>query len=138
MQHTAASIGGAGRSEATDYAYDLAGRQVATTVDNTGGTPASLVSTLVRDPRGLVTRETDPAGIVTDHTYDIVGQLLSTTATARDVWVAGVLTTGAVPVTTVGRDTFGDLTQQRDPNNQTTTTGYDTMGRPTPGTRADS
>ena len=35
------------------------------------------------------------------------------------------------PTATVGRNTFGDVTHVRDANLQTTTTTFDTMGRPT-------
>src|SRR5204863_1548993 len=59
-----------GRSETTSFTYDAAGRQLATSVDNTGGTPATLTTTDVRDPRGLVTAETDPAGTTTGFGYD--------------------------------------------------------------------
>ena len=44
---------------------------------------------------------------------------------------AGAPTIGVQPMTTLGRNTFGDVTHSRDANWQTTITGYDTMGRVT-------
>jgi RHS repeat-associated protein len=112
----------------TSYGYDTAGRVLTTTTDPGG---LGLVTTLVRDPRGLITRNTDATGLVTDYSYDLAGQLVNTTEAARTVWVAGTSTAGIQPVTTLGRDTFGDITQQRDPNLNVTTTEYDKMSRPT-------
>src|SRR5207244_4263645 len=66
--------------------------------------------------------------------YDPAGKLVSTTGAARTVWVNGTSTNGAQPMTTIGRNTFGEATQQQDPNANTTTTAYDSMGRPTSGT----
>ena len=119
-----------GRTERVDHTYDPAGRELTTTVYNTGGTPALLTTTRARDPRGLVTRETDPTGVATDYTYDATGALVDTTGTSRTVWVNGT-STSASPVTTLGRNTFGEVTHQRDPNQAVTTTAYDAMGRPT-------
>jgi RHS repeat-associated protein len=131
IHHTTATGANFTAQERLDYTYDPAGRMLTSTVDNTGSTPASLTTTLVRDPRGLVTRETDPSGIATDHTYDLLGRPLTTTGAARTIWVGGIQTTGVSPVTTVGRNTFGDATHNRDPNANTTVTTYDTMSRPT-------
>ena len=129
---TVGSPASPGRTERVEHTYDLAGRELSTTLDNTGSTPAALTTTRVRDPRGLVTSQTDPAGAVTGFTYDLTGRLLATTGTARTVWVDGTQITGVQPETTLGRNTFGDVTHDRDPNgNATTTTGYDPMGRVT-------
>jgi RHS repeat-associated protein len=113
-----------------DYTYDLAGKVLSARVDNTGFTPTNLTTTVVRDPRGLVTHSTDTT-VATDYTYDLAGHLVTTTGAARTIWVSGASTTGVSPVSTVGRNTFGDATQQRDPNANTTTTTFDTVGRPT-------
>jgi RHS repeat-associated protein len=131
VHHTTLSVGGAGRTERVDHTYDAAGRALTSTVDNTGGSPPTVTTTLVRDPRGLVTSSTDPSGVGTAYAYDLAGQLSSTTGTARTVWVNGSSTAGVQPVSTVGRNTFGDATQQRDPNGNVTTTVYDSMSRPT-------
>jgi RHS repeat-associated protein len=125
------SVGGTGRTERVDHTYDLAGRDLTSTVDNSGGSPAALTTTLVRDPRGLVTSTIDPSGIATTMSYDLTGQLVTTTGAARTVWVNGTSTAGVQPVSTTGRNTFGEATQQQDANGNTTSTAYDSMGRPT-------
>jgi RHS repeat-associated protein len=119
-----------GRVERTGYTYDLAGRGLTTTVTNTGGSPATLTNTLVRDPRGLVTKGSDATGIETKYTYDDAGNAITMTGAARSVWANGTETTGVVPVTTLGHNTFSEATENRDPNGQTTVTRYDVMGRP--------
>jgi RHS repeat-associated protein len=128
---TATGAASPGRTERVDYGYDNAGRVLTTTVDNTGGTPAALTTTLVRDPRGLVTRSTDPSGIATDTTYDVADQPVTITGGARTVWVNGSSTTGVRPVTTLGRDTFGEVTHQQDANGNTIVGAFDAMGRST-------
>src|SRR5207248_3053776 len=124
-----------GRSETTSFTYDAAGRQLATSVDNTGGTPATLTTTDVRDPRGLVTAETDPAGTTTGFGYDLHGQLVTVTGAARTTWVNGTSTANVSPVTTFGYDTFDDATKVRDAAGAVTTVGYDPMGRTSAVTR---
>jgi RHS repeat-associated protein len=120
-----------GRSETASYTYDAVGRLLTETVANPGGTPASLTTTTVRDPRGLPTRVTDPAGTATSYTYDAHQQLATVTGAARDTWVNGVLTTGVAPVTTLGRDTFDEVTDQRDPSGALVHGTFDPMGRST-------
>ena len=120
-----------GRSERIDYTYDPAGQLLTRTVDNTGASPAALTTTLVRDPRGLVTSSTDPTGVTTTYTYDQAGNLVDTTGAARTVWMNGSATTAQHPVTTLGRNTFGDITQRRDPAGAITYSGFDALGRPT-------
>jgi RHS repeat-associated protein len=99
------------------------------TVANTGGSPANLVTTMVRDPRGLVTSQTDPAGIVTTSTYDNHDQLVSTIGMARTTWVNAVSTAGVTPTVTIGRDTFDDPTDQLDANGNLTHGTFDALGR---------
>ncbi|HET9144363.1 LamG-like jellyroll fold domain-containing protein, partial [Actinophytocola sp.] len=119
-----------GRSEATGYTYDDAGRVLTETVANTGGAPAALTTTYQRDSRGLVTQVTDPAGTETRFTHDIAGNPSTATGEARTVWTGGT-SSSAEPVATVGYNTFGEATHQRDPNGFVTTTTMDAGGRPT-------
>lgn len=115
----------------TRYTYDANGNLVKTTVDNAGGSPSELVTETLRDPRGLVRREVAATGETTDYTYDSAGLPRTVTGAPRTVWRDGTATDNASPVTTIGRNTFGDATHQRDPYGATATTTYDPMSRPT-------
>ena len=121
----------AGRVERVDYTYDASGRLLSTTVDNSGGGAAALTTTMVRDSRGLVTRETDPSGVAVEYTYDVAGRVRSTTGAPRTVWVAGASTPNVSPTVLVGRNTFGDQTHLRDPDGRVVLGAFDAMGRPT-------
>ena len=120
-----------GRSERVDYTYDPAGRLASSTTVNTGGSPASIVTSYVSDARGLLTQVTDPTGGITDYTHDKADRLVTTTGPARSVWVAGTEAAGVRPVTTMGYNTFGELTHDRDHSGATTSWTRDNAGRPT-------
>jgi YD repeat-containing protein len=96
---------------------------------------AFVIDAYARDPRGLVTRHTDPTGIDTSYAYDKAGEQVSVTGAPRTIWENGTSTVDVEPVTTLGRNTFGEVTHQRDPKLAVTTAGYDTMGRLTTLTR---
>src|SRR2546423_4069152 len=113
------------------FGYGPAGRQTTSAVANPGGTPASLVTTTDRDPRGLITQVTDPANGVTTKTYDAVGNPATTVGAAHTMWRDGARTDGFAPVVTAGRNTFGDLSDYRDPYGAVTHSEYDAMGRRT-------
>ncbi|MCW6005677.1 DNRLRE domain-containing protein [Micromonospora sp. CPCC 205371] len=120
-----------GTAASTTHGYDLNGRLTNTTVDNRGGTPTALATTVNRDPRGLAISVTDPAGAVTTNTYDAVGRPSTVTQPARTIWDNGVRTDNVAPRATLGYNTFGDSTHIRDAAFGVTTTGYDAMGRAT-------
>jgi RHS repeat-associated protein len=120
-----------GRSERTSFTYDPAGQPLTSTVHNQGGSPAALTTTYTRDPRGLVTVESDPSGVETRYAYDVAGRVVTVTGEARDVWSAGTRTVGAAPVTTVGRNAFGEVTHEQDPTGAVTRLTLDAMGRST-------
>ena len=65
------------RTERVDYTYDLAGRVLTTTVDNTGGIPAALTTDAGPRPArpGHPRRPTRPAS-TTNYTYDLTGKLV--------------------------------------------------------------
>ncbi|MEU4765681.1 polymorphic toxin-type HINT domain-containing protein [Actinosynnema sp. NPDC023794] len=111
------------------YEYDAAGRQTKEVVDNPGGTPSTLATTYLRDPRGLVTSVTSPGGGTTSFAYDNSGALVSTTLPAVDTWVAGQRTTGVTPQAVLGRNTYGEVVETRDPAGATSRAEYDAMGR---------
>jgi len=76
----------------------------------------------LRDPdylqNGVLDRETDGNGVVTDYSYDALLRLLSGT---RDLG-------GVNAVSAYGYDTRGNLATVTDPNNGTTTYVYDDLG----------
>jgi len=113
----------------TSYTYDTAGSLLTTTVDNPGGTPAGLLTQTVRDPRGLIKRTIDPTGATTAFTYDAAGHLVTTVAPARTTWVDGVRTDGVAPVTVLGRNTFGEIVNEKSADGAITATVMDQMGR---------
>ncbi|WP_432973553.1 RHS repeat-associated core domain-containing protein [Dactylosporangium sp. CA-233914] len=115
----------------TTMTYDVNGNQTGISIDNTGGSPATLTSQIQYDPRGLVRRIIDPAGATTDRTYDSNGELLTETQPSRTVWRNGVSTNAVRPVTTYGRNTFGDPTNLRDAYGNLTSAEFDGLGRPT-------
>jgi len=87
-------------------AYNAMDQELAQTVDNTGG---NLTTTYVRDQRGLVTSETDPAGNITTIANDEAGHPVVETAPAVPSQTgSGGAPVTANPVTTTGYDTFGD------------------------------
>lgn len=129
IARTAASTGT--RAETLEYGYDAAGRITTSTIDNTGGTPAALVTRMTRDARGLVTEEIDPTGTATTYTYDTLDKLVAVTGAPRTVWVAGVRTDAVRPVTTIGRNGFGDAVDVRDPTGAASRATVDGLGRTT-------
>jgi RHS repeat-associated protein len=115
----------------TAFEYDAAGRQTKSTVFNPGSTPAEIVSSQTWDPRGLIASTTNETGNTTTYGYDAMGNLVTTRQPAVDTWLAGQLTAGVQPESTLGHNTFGDLTDVRDPMGAIGRTEYDVMGRKT-------
>lgn len=89
----------------------------------------TLTTTYDYDERGLVEAMTDRRGLTTSHTYDAIGQEVTTTSPETEVWVAGARTPGFAQVETVGRNVFGELTHVKDPAGGVATVEYDLMGR---------
>src|SRR3954447_6034959 len=54
-----------------------------------------------------------------------------------DVWVGDSPAKRTRPAQTMGRNTFGEVTEARDPNGAVTVTGFDPLGRPTTVTKPD-
>ncbi len=120
-----------GVTEETRMAWDPAGRMTSSTVEM--GADPDLVTvygydargnqTTVTDPRGQASG--DPAAYTTTVDYDLVGRATVTTGPA--VPVDGGANGQAV--TTVGYDTWGNLTHRRDPRNHVTVSVYDRQDR---------
>jgi RHS repeat-associated protein len=124
---------------ATINQYDSAGQLIKTAVRNGGQdlvtqyTRDGLLALSRTDPRGASAIGSGAAGdpaYTTTNTYDALGQLSSTAeppVLVQDGTGSGAHT--ARPTTTYGYDTYGDITQVRDPRGDVTSTGYDNRGR---------
>ena len=89
-------------------------------------------TTWTLDERGLPTSMTDPDGNVTSYSYDEAGQLALTIQppVSAQTYVNGALATvTARPESLTGYDTFGDTTENDDPDGNVTTYGYDADGQ---------
>ncbi|MGO1051523.1 LamG-like jellyroll fold domain-containing protein [Crossiella sp. CA198] len=116
-----------GRVETTSYGYDADGNQLREEVAL--GSGGSLLTTVVRDPRGLVVAEADRARLVTDTTRDALGRPVTRTSPQVQAWTAGQPARQVRPETTMGYNAFGEVTGARDANGAVTTVAYDRMGR---------
>ncbi|MEQ4305131.1 LamG-like jellyroll fold domain-containing protein [Plantactinospora sp. B6F1] len=95
-------------------------------------TSEKLTTSYQVDRRGLTTAVTDPMGNITRYEYDAAGALVTTTAPAVSVETfGGPGPVSSVPVTRTGYNTFGEPTESQDPLQNTITTRYDAIGRPT-------
>ena len=151
------AAGGTG-DETTSYTYDLLGnitRTVRSGGVNTSITDAvfdvhnlpstltmengavDIVSTTVRDRLGNTASQTDAAGQTGTFTYDALGRVVMTTLPPVSVTtvdrLTGVATTTANqrPEQSVGYNTFGEVTHNKDANGMITVTSRDVVGRPT-------
>ena len=89
-------------------------------------------TTWTLDERGLPTSMTDPDGNVTYYSYDKAGQLAETTqppVSTETYSPNGGTPVTAVPESLTGYDTFGDTTENEDPDGNVTTYGYDADGQ---------
>ncbi|MFF3441293.1 RHS repeat-associated core domain-containing protein [Streptosporangium sp. NPDC002721] len=129
------SVGGTGRTEITEYAYDAADKPTRQTVRNDG---QDLVTTFTVDDRGLVTEVTDPRGnasgadraaFTTSVTYDAAGLPTRIQLPPVTVERAGAAAATLRPTTRLGYNTFGDRTRQVDAEGRTTTSTLDRAGR---------
>ena len=122
----------------TTSTFDNANRDTADTVHNTGG---DLTTSYGYDQRGLRTAVTDPRGYsagqpanpayTTTYSYDELGRLTAAQSPPVSVEANGQPATVAQPTTTVGYNTYGDITQQQNARGDVTTTSYDVLGRTT-------
>jgi RHS repeat-associated protein len=93
-------------------------------------TTGKLTTSWTLDKRGLPTSMTDPDGNVTSYSYDEAGQLAQTTQppVSAETYGGGAPVT-AHPESLTGYDTFGDTTENEDPNGKVTNYGYDADGQ---------
>jgi RHS repeat-associated protein len=83
----------------------------------------------VLDYDGNATSVVDPAGNVTNYTYDEAGQQVVTTAPTVNTETNGGTPVATRAVSYTGYDTFGEETEDKDPNGNVTVTAYDAAGR---------
>nr|GID81243.1 hypothetical protein Ade03nite_01670 [Actinoplanes derwentensis] len=83
-----------------------------------------------RDTDGTITSELDPNGERTYYQYDEAGRMALTIdpPTTTERYDSAPVTTRSISY--AGYNTFGELTEERDPTGNTTTTRYDAGGRP--------
>lgn len=127
---TRLSDGSAGWSTVS-ATYDAAGRVVSQSTTGSVAPARTLTAHWSLDRRGLPRSETDPAGNVTDFTYDEAGQLVLRVEPAVDTETGGGTPTSTRPITTTGYNTFGEIAEVSDQNGNVTTYGYDAEGRAT-------
>ena len=89
----------------------------------------------LRDQSGLATAQLDARGNRTDYAYDEAGRVAVTTAPAVLTEVAGGTPLLTRPVSYAGYDTFGAVTESKDPNGNVSVTAYDAAGLPLSSTR---
>jgi len=109
----------------TTNTFDAAGNVLTTTVDNSGGQPGAITTSMVRGARGLPVQTVDPTGATTSYSYDAVGQVTTVGAPARTIWRDGTRTDDFTPVTTIGRNVFGDATEERDAHGAVVRTSWE-------------
>ena len=120
------TLTGGGVTQTETMTYNAMDQALSQTVANTGG---NLTSSDVRDQRGLVTSETDPAGNTSTISNDEAGRpVVETGPAALSQTGSGGAPVTANPVSMTGYDTFGDQTQSSDPDGNVTTYAYDQDG----------
>ncbi|MFF4414927.1 RHS repeat-associated core domain-containing protein [Streptosporangium sp. NPDC001559] len=128
---------GTGRSEVTEYEYNALNQPTRQTVHNDG---ADLTTTLTVDDRGLVTAMTDPRGnaaganaadFTTNMAYNEAKQPVLLQLPSVQIERDGAVAVSQRPSSKLGYNTFGESTDQVDPEGRTVTQVYDRAGHVT-------
>ncbi|WP_330186108.1 LamG-like jellyroll fold domain-containing protein [Dactylosporangium sp. AC04546] len=121
-----------GISDVQLYSRALTAAEItAVTAGTAPAADAGVVRTSYRlDQDGLARSATDANGNVTDYAYDEEGRLSVTTGPAVNVERNGGAPLLSRPVALAGFNTFGEQTEELDPNGNLEVTGYDAEGRP--------
>jgi RHS repeat-associated protein len=123
-------------TDVTNYVYDVAGRRVSQTVDNTGG--AQLTTSWTFDQRGLSTSTTAPRGNVagavkadftTTSSYDELGRQIRTVAPKVKAEQNGGAPADVQPTSAIGYGAFGLATSSKDALGNVVKSGFDKLGR---------
>jgi RHS repeat-associated protein len=116
----------------TTRTYDTAGRiETSNLRQVVGASPNYATTRYGYDRRGLNTTLTDPAGYIQTYTYDTAGRLLTSNRAGMTVEQNQTALTAQTITATVGYNTFGAATHQKDGRGNITVTAYDTNSRVT-------
>jgi len=118
-----------GVSAKTARTFDPLGR-IKTETRYTDVSAPTLVTTYSLDENGLALAVTDTNGKTTNYEYDPEDRPVVSMAPQVNSEVNGGAPMAVRPTTTIGYNTFGDRTEQRDANGNVTTVAYDTAARP--------
>jgi RHS repeat-associated protein len=113
----------------TDSTYDPMGRLTSQSV-RTDSAGTALTTTYTLDQAGLAKSTTDPNGNTTDFDVDEAGRVVVSVAPLVTTETVGGAPVSTRPVASVGYDTFGEQVEAKDPDGNTTVTGYDAGGHP--------
>ncbi|WP_162907046.1 LamG-like jellyroll fold domain-containing protein [Allorhizocola rhizosphaerae] len=114
------------------YQRALSASEVAAVFNGTAPTAGPAVRTSWQlDRLGLTTAQTDPNGSITRFEYDAAGHATVTTSPSVSTEENGGAPVVAVPMQTVGYNTFGEVTEARDAKGRVTTTVRDAVGQAT-------
>ncbi|MFD7098499.1 LamG-like jellyroll fold domain-containing protein [Streptomyces xanthophaeus] len=120
-------IDATGKKVTTTTEYDLAGNPTKATI--TDGTTTRTTSQTY-DQRDLPVTAVSPRGHTTTSRYDIIGRLIEQTDPQVQAEEKGNPATPLTPTSLVGYNTFGEITEARDPRGSTVRTEMDILGRP--------
>lgn len=132
----AAIAGPTAVTDVTSYLYDVAGRRISQTVDNTGG--VQLTTSWTFDQRGLETSMTTPRGnasgavkadFTTTYTHDELGRKIKTVAPTVQAEQNGGTPTDVQPTATIGYGAFGQVTSSKDALGNIVKSTFDKLGR---------
>ncbi|WP_258024269.1 LamG-like jellyroll fold domain-containing protein [Streptomyces bambusae] len=128
------SIDATGKKLTASTEYDTAGNPTKATL--TDGTSTRTV-TGTYDQHGRPLTTVSPRGNTTTNRYDILGRLIEETAPQVQAEQKDTPATTVAPTSTIGYNTFGDITDARDARGHTARTEVDSLGRPTAVTLPD-
>ncbi|MFD9976418.1 LamG-like jellyroll fold domain-containing protein [Streptomyces sp. NPDC059017] len=129
------SVDASGSSLTATTEYDAAGNPTTSTLTDGAG---ARVTTRTYDDRGLITSEVSPRGnapgadaaaFTTSLRYDELGRLVEETAAPVKAEENGAAAITVRPTNLVGYNTFGEVTESRDPRGSVTRSDVDRLGR---------
>ncbi|TCC36938.1 LamG-like jellyroll fold domain-containing protein [Kribbella sindirgiensis] len=122
-------------TEATSYVFDVAGRRVSQTVENTSG---AMTTSWTYDQRGLATSMTTPRGnasgavkadFTSTYVNDELGRLIKTVAPKVKAEQDGGAAADVQPTAMVGYSAFGQATSSKDALGNVVKSTFDKLGR---------